>query len=287
MEESTHVTIGLVCYNADKFLFNSINSILNQDYKNFELIITNDGSTDNTFNIINSFNDDRIKFLNYNANMGLAFRLNEQINLSRCKYFMRMDADDIMFSNRLRIQLNFLQSNQDIDVIGSYAIVFNEFNTITGLRKSKEYFDKKNIFFNIPFIHPSIMGKTSWFLNYEYNSNFSGCEDLDLWFRSFNNSKFGLIKEPLLFYRDPLKLRFSIYFNRSIIIIKLLNMYFKSKDVSFFFFLKCVFYIIFKNIIHSILYLFNLMPIIIKRRNKVLSNKDYTFFSNMLNSILK
>lgn len=208
---SIPITVGIPIYNAQEFLSLSITSVLNQTFVDFELILSDDGSTDKSLQIARSFNDKRIKVVSDGTNKGISFRLNEQIRMARGEYFVRMDADDIMFPDRIEKQISFLKSQPNIDVVGSQAIVIDENNKIIGMRNSVLPLTineavKKNIF-----IHPTVTGKTEWFKKFGYSDKLKGVEDFDLWIRSFSQSKFHIINEPLLFYRDPLKIKLNTY----------------------------------------------------------------------------
>lgn len=204
MEEFSLVTVAIPVYNAEKYIALAISSVLSQTYKNFELIITDDGSDDNTLAIIELFNDSRIKLFSDGENRGISFRLNQQIDLAKGKYFVRMDADDIMFPDRLKCQISFLESHLDIDVIGASAIVIDENNKIIGKREFKEGRIKS-------FIHPTISGRLEWFKKYKYRNEYKGSEDFELWVRSSRYSKMHNFTEPLLFYRDPLCFNIKTY----------------------------------------------------------------------------
>ena len=119
------ISVGIPVYNAEKFLEKTIRSVLNQSYKNFELIITDDGSSDKSVDIVKSFNDSRITLIADGENRGISYRLNQQIRLAKGKYFFRMDADDLMFPERIFTQVNFLEQNPEID---RYAIGFEVTN---------------------------------------------------------------------------------------------------------------------------------------------------------------
>ena len=108
------VSIGLPVYNAEKFLRDAIVSILNQSYVHFELIIMDDGSTDKSIDIVNSFNDKRIVVYRDGVNKGLPARLNEISTLAKGRYLARMDADDIMHPERIEKQLKILEKTQKI-----------------------------------------------------------------------------------------------------------------------------------------------------------------------------
>ena len=107
------VSILMPVYNSEKYLREAIKSILNQTFTNFELIIINDGSTDNSLKIIKSFKDNRIKIIKNKGNLGLIKTLNKGIDLAQGKYIARMDADDIAMPKRLEKQIAFFNENPD------------------------------------------------------------------------------------------------------------------------------------------------------------------------------
>jgi len=211
MNINSVVTIGIPIYNAECFLESSIKSVLNQTFNNFELILSDDGSTDHSLEIAKSFKDPRIIILSDGLNKGISYRLNEQISMARGKYFVRMDADDLMFPSRLEKQISFLESHPDIDVIGSQAVVIDDNNKILGIRNSVIPVTINEALQKSIFIHPTVAGKTEWFRKFGYSDELKGVEDFDLWIRSFNQSKFHILHEPLLFYRDPLKIKLNTY----------------------------------------------------------------------------
>jgi len=208
------VTIGIPVFNAEKFIFKSILSILDQTYQNFELIITDDGSTDSTLEIIQSFNDGRIKVIADGMNKGISYRLNQQINLAQGKYFIRMDADDIMFPDRIEKQVEFLENNEKIDAVGTSIVVLDDEDHIIGYRKAILLNEYTELFNKILFNHPTVAGRIEFFKKFMYSEDLAGVEDADLWIRSFPSSNFGILKEPLLFYRDPLVFKLKTYKSR-------------------------------------------------------------------------
>ena len=170
MDPVIDVTIGIPVFNAGRFLHYAINSVLNQTFKNFELIITDDGSTDDSLVIARSYNDIRIKVTSDDTNKGIYYRLNEQISMAKGKFFFRMDADDLMFPARIEKQVSFLENHPDVDVIGSQAIVIDDNNMILGFRDSKlpESFDE--VLRKVIFIHPTVAGRTEWFRKFRFST---------------------------------------------------------------------------------------------------------------------
>ena len=113
-------------YNAEKYIAESIESILSQTFTDFEFIIINDASTDSTKEIIESFQDSRIILINNEQNLGVAKSLNIGIATAKGKYIARMDADDISLPERFQTQFNFMEKNPDIDICGSWARMFGD-----------------------------------------------------------------------------------------------------------------------------------------------------------------
>ena len=212
--DNIFVTVGIPLYNAEKFIRTAINSVLLQTYTNFELIITDDGSSDKSVEIVRSFSDSRIKLINDGKNKGISFRLNQQINLAKGKYFIRMDADDIMFPNRIEKQILMMEKNPNLDLIGTSAVIIDNENNIIGYRQTILPEKLEDALQANVFIHPTICGKLSWFKKFEYKELLDGSEDYDLWIRAWSTSKFSIFIEPLLFYRDPLEFKLATYLDR-------------------------------------------------------------------------
>lgn len=190
------VTIAIPVYNAANYIGFAIRSVINQTYNNWELFLINDGSSDESLDIMYSYAaiDSRIKIINDGENKGLVSRLNQSVSEANGKYYARMDADDIMFRSRLIEQVNFLEDNPGIDVLGSSIMTIDDKNNIIG---SGFYHGKVN-----SFVHPTIMGRTAWFINNPYHEWAVRAEDFELWCRTSEFSNFWVLDKPLLFYRE-------------------------------------------------------------------------------------
>jgi glycosyltransferase involved in cell wall biosynthesis len=195
------VTVGLPIYNDEKNLRKAIDSVLNQTFTDFELIIVNDGSNDRSMEITHSYKDSRIKIIDDGLNLGLPERLNQITRLARGKFIARMDSDDIMVNNRLEEQVYILEENKQIDVLGSNVITINQNDVEKGIRYRYNK-SKPELVVCSSFIHPTIMGKTEWFINNLYSEKIIRAEDKELWRRTVNHSSFMLYKKPLLLYRE-------------------------------------------------------------------------------------
>ena len=209
------VTIGIPVYNCERYIELAIRSVLKQTYANFELIITDDGSTDNTVEEIKKFKDPRIKLIVDGKNWGISYRLNQQIDKAKGTFFVRMDGDDIMFPNRVEKQINYLLKHPNVDVVGTGAVIIDDENAILGFREGRnDFYSMRDVVFRSRYIHPTVTGRIEWFRKYHYKEEYNGCEDRDLWIRSFKDSKTHCFDEPLMFYRDTMNFKLHTYLYR-------------------------------------------------------------------------
>ena len=201
------ISVILPVYNAGKYLRDSIESILNQSYKNFELIIINDGSKDESLNVIEEYkqNDERIIVIN-RENRGLIASLNEGIEKSRGNYIARMDQDDISLENRLEIQYEYMKDN-NLDICGGDYLEIDE-NSVIIVKRSvfqNDYEILLTMASNVPFAHPSVMIKKDFLKSNKLVYGMNGhreAEDLDLWINMYNNgARFGNVDDYILKYR--------------------------------------------------------------------------------------
>lgn len=196
----TEITVAIPFYNAEEYLEQAILSVLSQTYKDFILLLIDDGSTDSSLKIAQKYqNDQRIRILSDGKNLNLGNRLNQIPFIADTEFLARMDADDIMHPKRIEYQLKILKSNPEIDVLGSNAYSIDENNNVTGKRMniSDEQLIRTNTF-----SHPTIMARTVWFKNNPYDVNAIRIEDAELWLRTADKYIFKVTGEPLLFYRE-------------------------------------------------------------------------------------
>jgi glycosyltransferase involved in cell wall biosynthesis len=195
------ISVIMTNYNREKILKEAIDSILNQTYIDFELIIIDDGSTDSSVDIIKSYKDKRIKLFINKKNKGIVYSANMGIDMAMGEYIARMDSDDISLPNRLKKQNNLLKNNPDIDICGSNIINFGDKNFISNkLISNKEI--KAGLLFGCPIPNPTIFGRSEVFKKIKYNPEYKSAEDYEFLYRvAINNYKFRNIKEPLLKYR--------------------------------------------------------------------------------------
>ena len=197
------ISVILSIYNGEKYLKEAIESILSQSYNNFEFIIVNDGSTDRSLEIINTYNDERIVLIS-RENRGLIESLNEGIKRAKGKYIARMDADDISLPNRLEEQIRFMKKNIDIGVCGTAIIGFGEeIKEKAWKLSSADKSLKTELLFSSCFAHPTVMIRRDILIdnNLYYNENYVHAEDFELWTQMEKYTKFANLKIPLLKYR--------------------------------------------------------------------------------------
>ena len=198
------ISVLMSTYNREEYISSAIESILNQTYGDFEFIIIDDCSADNTAKIIQQYSerDSRISFFRNEKNKGLIANLNFGISQARGIYIARMDDDDISFPERFEKQLNFLESNQDITVLGTYVETIGEKYKNTWVTTPDP--DILNIslnFFN-PICHPTVMMRKSFLEEHGLKYDVLYAEDYSLWKDILiNGGKFANLPEVLLKYR--------------------------------------------------------------------------------------
>lgn len=186
---SKKISIIMPVYNTASFLKESIESILNQTFMDFEFIIVDDYSNDWSYEILKKYKDkdNRIKLYRNEKNMWISFTRNKLINLSSTNYIATQDSDDISFLNRLELSYNFLENNLDFWVVSWNNIIINEKSEYIWYRKYSDEI-KKIILKKSPISQPSSMFKKDIFLRlWWYDKNLNYWEDYDLWIRFFMN----------------------------------------------------------------------------------------------------
>lgn len=202
------ISVIMGVYNSEKTLKQSINSLIGQTFQDFELIICDDGSTDKTLEILRSYEyafKERLRILKNPINKGLAYSLNKCLDSASGRYIARMDADDIAENNRFEVQCKFLENLQEVDMVGSDVLLFDE-SGVWG-RRSYPFAPKKEDFLQrSQFIHPTIMVKRSVLIDlngYTVEKVTRRTEDYDLFMRFIAEGYKGInLSVPLLLYRE-------------------------------------------------------------------------------------
>lgn len=202
-ENHSLVSVIMPVYNGEQYLKEAIESILSQSYVNFEFIIINDGSQDNTEEIILSYDDPRIIYIKNSENFKLIKSLNIGFSKAKGKYIARMDADDISLPMRLEKQVIYLEKNPDVGVLGTGVFLKSEKETSELLYHT----DDKSLRFALalycPFIHPSVVLRKAVLdqLPIIFDGNYIHAEDYELWTRLAQLCKLENLPEFLLEYR--------------------------------------------------------------------------------------
>lgn len=201
------VSVIMSVYNGEKYLVQAIDSILNQTYQNFEFIIIEDCSTDNSLDILEEYakKDSRIKIIKKEKNIGIKGfieNLNLGISIAKGKYIARMDQDDVSLPERFQKQVIFLENNPKISMVGTQIDFINEKNEIIGEKigalEHEEIVNKMTS--QIQLFHPVIMFRKDQ--NIQYREKFLYCEDYDLYLNLITQGKkLANINEKLLHYR--------------------------------------------------------------------------------------
>jgi len=204
MADSPVISIGMPVFNAARSLRSALISILLQDFEAWELLLIDDGSTDDTLAIARSFDDVRIRVLSDGVNRGLAARLNEAVRESRGEYFVRMDGDDIAFPCRLTRQLAYLRSHPEVDLVGGWAVVFDSSSELRGRRTPAESHEAicATPWTGFPLMHPTFMARTGWFRAFPYDESLSKAQDQVLLAGACLSSRFANVQDFVLAYRE-------------------------------------------------------------------------------------
>ena len=200
------ITIIMGVYNGAASLGEALDSIIAQTYTDWELIVCNDGSTDNTLNILNDYalHDERIKIISNTTNCGLAASLNRCLDAAKGDYIARMDCDDISVPERLEKQLHYLEENAECDLVGTYMQEFDSSgkHQVIAVKERPTKYDLPKM---APFSHATILVRTHVMKSlggYHISKHTVRTEDVDLWYRFFAEGFTGInLPEVLYFVR--------------------------------------------------------------------------------------
>lgn len=221
VESVPGVSILLPARNASRTLSLALASLLDQTYRDFEILLLDDGSEDDTPALARRSNDTRLRFLADGRHLGLAARLNQGIDAARGRYVARMDADDVSFPERLARQVGFLDAHPDVDLLGCRAVVFRDDGRVVGLlpfagTHAALY---ARPWRGIPLPHPGWMGRRAWFERHRYRDpEVLRAEDQELLLRAAPVSRYACLEDVLLGYRQgPFALGRTLLARRSLL----------------------------------------------------------------------
>jgi len=196
------VTVLMPVYNGERYLREAMDSILAQTFTDFEFLIINDGSTDRSVEIIESYDDPRIRLVHNEKNLKLIATLNKGFDLARGEFLARMDCDDISLPTRLSRQAAFMEAHPEVGVCGTWAKKIDSGRKVMGNFKSPAGADmEKYIWRPTPIIHPTAFFRNTIYKDFRYDQNYHDAEDLELWQRIFGAARLDNLDEFLLLYR--------------------------------------------------------------------------------------
>ncbi len=182
--KSPGVSVVMPVYNREKYVADAIKSILNQSFTDLEFIIIDDGSNDSTYDILQSFNDKRIRIIRKDQNRGNYSARNEGMKMAKGKYICVMDSDDVALPDRIQVQYSFMEANKQIGLCGGLA---KNMNSSVILNKPEDY-DEIKVWSlsNIMFLHPTVFVRTEYLkkFNLKYNDNYRYAGDYDFLVRA-------------------------------------------------------------------------------------------------------
>lgn len=231
------ISVIMPTYNRADYLKGSVQSVLDQTFNNFEIIIINNYSTDDTLEVINAFNDDRIKVINFKNDGIIAKSRNQGIMQSIGKYIAFLDDDDLWCSDKLELQIKYLESHPEFDLVYSNALIIDEHGTRKGLLKNSNGGKTGQVFLDLLYnnfvpILTVLMKKEIFETNGLLNEDplMRAAEDYEYWLRASLKFNFGYIDKPLALYRIHSE-GVSMAINRPLLRQKTLQSFISNSEV--------------------------------------------------------
>lgn len=198
------VTIGISFFNNQDTLDDAITSVINQSFSDWELILIDGGSVDQSLAVAQQYLDDRIVLISEGHYKGFVESLNQSVSLASGKYYARMDADDVMHPERLEQQVHFLDIHPEVDVVDTAMYAMNQAGELTGERSipPPAKWTLSSILAGQALNHATVMGRIEWFRSHPYDPLYVRAEDMELWCRTVGCSVFARIMHPLYYVRE-------------------------------------------------------------------------------------
>lgn len=196
------VSVLLPVRNGERFIEESVRSVLSQTLKNFELLVVDDGSQDRTIELLESFGDPRLTIIKNTGQPGLVGALNTGISFAEGDFIARIDHDDIALPTRLEVQANILRRKRNVGLVGSWVETFGASTKLVKLPETSHHI-RWSLFSENPMAHPSVMFRTNWNHGRKgyYDERFSLAEDYEMWTRLLAQWDGINIPVPLTQYR--------------------------------------------------------------------------------------
>lgn len=196
------VTVLMAVFNTETHLREAIESILNQTFKDLEFLIYNDGSSDGTADIVRSYSDPRIVFIDYTSNRGVSLNMNEGIAKARGRYIARMDGDDVAYPERLALQVAYLEAHPEVGLCGAAVRYIGASDTVVHLPEANEII-QHTLWLRNAFYQPVVVIRTSVLIghNLRYDTRYDPAEDYKLWSDMSGVTELHNLPQVLLDYR--------------------------------------------------------------------------------------
>lgn len=199
------LTVFIPVYNCRRYVAEAIDSILEQTYSDFELLLIDDGSTDGSRHILASYADPRIRVIFNETNLGIPRMLNKGLALARGEFFALLDNDDFASPDRLEQQLAFLERHEEYAAVGAWAVTTDEAGRTLGTIKRLFVAPdevQSQLLFRCCLLHPSMMARTSVLRSHGYREDFVTCSDFELWVRVAKKHRIGSLPRILMHHRE-------------------------------------------------------------------------------------
>lgn len=200
------VTVGISFFNNETTLADAIRSVFAQTFRDWELLLVDDGSTDGSLAIAQSTDDPRVRVISDGENRGVPYRLNQITEMAEGEFIARMDGDDMMSPDRLAEQVAYLDANPNVDIVSNGIYIIDGEDNLIGVRGLGELdASPASVIKRGVLIQGSAMGRTEWWRKFPYDASYRRAEENELWCRSCKDSTFGKIRKPLYFCREQAK----------------------------------------------------------------------------------
>jgi len=197
------VTVGTAFFNTGPALLDMVRSVFAQTYPNWELILLDDGSTDNTLQLARSIHDSRVRVYTNEKNLGRSVSLNKLTSLAKGKYIARMDSDDICSPSRLEKQVQFLEAHPHVDAVSTGICYLDEYDNPVGHAYLPEKHEDicRNPSGGIRICHGALLARTDWYKKNAYDESIRYAVDFDFFLRSYEHSIFANLPQVLYYYK--------------------------------------------------------------------------------------
>ena len=204
---TTPLSIGIPFYNSEGFLADAIRSVFAQTHENWELLLVDDGSTDDSLQIAQSVKDPRVRVISDGENRKLPYRLNQIVRESKFEVIGRMDADDLISPRRFEMQMKVLDENPNMDLVTTGVCSLSDNNDPVGVRcgsPDRVITGRGLLLGQCSIVHAAILGRKNWFVRNQYDESLARAQDHELWVRAFSENDFKcyVMKEPLYYFRE-------------------------------------------------------------------------------------